>query len=114
DGIVRAVGDVSFSVKQGEVLGIVGESGCGKTVTAMSILRLIPTPPGKFDGGRILFQGADLLTMPIEDLRQVRGKKISMIFQEPMTALSPLMPVGAQLTETLLLHEAISKDDAWQ
>jgi len=104
EGIVRAVDDVSFSVRPGEVLGIVGESGCGKTVTAMSILKLIPSPPGRIDQGRIVFQGQDLLTLSLPELRKVRGARISMVFQEPMTALSPLVRIGDQLAETLQLH----------
>jgi peptide/nickel transport system ATP-binding protein/oligopeptide transport system ATP-binding protein len=114
EGVVRAVDDVSFSVREGEVLGIVGESGCGKTVTAMSILRLIPSPPGKIDGGRILYRDRDLLAMPLPDLRKVRGAKISMIFQEPMTALSPLVRIGDQLVETIQLHRELPADAARQ
>jgi peptide/nickel transport system ATP-binding protein/oligopeptide transport system ATP-binding protein len=95
---------VSFIIRRGEVLGLVGESGCGKSVTAMSILRLIPRPPGRFTSGEILYNGRDLLTMPIHELRAIRGHEISMIFQEPMTALSPLKRVGRQMTELLRLH----------
>ncbi|MFH0907691.1 MAG: ABC transporter ATP-binding protein [bacterium] len=104
EGIVRAVDDVSFSVCEGEVLGIVGESGCGKTVTAMSLLGLIPSPPGRIDAGRAFFRGEDLFSVNLARLREIRGKKISMIFQEPMTALSPLVRIGDQLAETLQLH----------
>jgi peptide/nickel transport system ATP-binding protein/oligopeptide transport system ATP-binding protein len=112
EGIVRAVDDVSFFVREGEVLGIVGESGCGKTVTAMSLLRLIPSPPGSIDGGRILFRGEDLRTTDLARLRKVRGKKIGMIFQEPMTALSPLVRIGDQLVETIQFHERMSNGEA--
>jgi oligopeptide/dipeptide ABC transporter ATP-binding protein len=103
-GPLTAVNDVSFTIRQGEVLGVVGESGCGKSVTALSILRLIPRPPGRFAHGEILYHGRDLLTLPIEALRAIRGHEISMIFQEPMTALSPLKRVGRQMTELLRLH----------
>jgi oligopeptide/dipeptide ABC transporter ATP-binding protein len=103
-GPLTAVNDVSFSIRQGEVLGVVGESGCGKSVTALSILRLIPRPPGRFISGEILYHGRDLLTLPIHVLRTIRGSEISMIFQEPMTALSPLKRVGRQMTELLYLH----------
>ncbi len=103
-GPLTAVNDVSFTIRQGEVLGVVGESGCGKSVTAMSILRLIPRPPGRFASGEILYNGHDLLTLPVNELRAIRGHDISMIFQEPMTALSPLKRVGRQMTELLRLH----------
>ncbi len=103
-GPLTAVNDVSFTVQRGEVLGIVGESGCGKSVTALSILRLIPRPPGRFAGGEILYNGHDLLTLPLRELRAIRGSEISMIFQEPMTALSPLKRVGRQMTELLRRH----------
>jgi oligopeptide/dipeptide ABC transporter ATP-binding protein len=113
-GPLVAVNDVSFNVHEGEVLGVVGESGCGKSVTAMSILRLLPRPPGRFVSGEIRFKGRDLLSMPLQELRQIRGKDISMIFQEPMTALSPLKRVGRQMVESLRLHEPqLSKGQAW-
>ncbi len=107
--LVPAVRDVSFTVKKGEILGLVGESGSGKTVTAMSIVRLFPRPPGRFDSGEILFHGAsqkpkDLLKIPVEELRKIRGREISVIFQEPMTALSPLHKVGDQLAEAVRIH----------
>lgn len=103
-GPLTAVNHVSFTVRRGEVLGIVGESGCGKSVTALGILRLIPRPPGRFASGEILYNGRDLLTLPIHELRAIRGRGISMIFQEPMTALSPLKRVGRQMTELLRQH----------
>lgn len=113
EGLVQAADHVSLSIRKGETLGLVGESGCGKSVTAMSILRLIPSPPGRIDSGEILFRGRDLLKLPIEELRGVRGKAISMIFQEPMTALSPLQRIGRQMVEALQLHSGISRKEAW-
>ncbi len=112
-GFVRAVDGVSFEIRRGEVLGLVGESGCGKTVTALSLLRLLARPPATIEGGRALFHGRDLLAMPIEELRAIRGGKIGMVFQEPMTALSPLHRIGAQLVETARLHRNVSGADAW-
>ncbi len=113
-GPLTAVNGVSLSVHEGEVLGVVGESGCGKSVTAMSILRLIPRPPGRFVNGEIVFKGRDLLSVPINELRQIRGKDIGMIFQEPMTALSPLKRVGRQMVESLRMHDSdLSKTQAW-
>jgi len=106
DGINRAVDGVSFSVEAGETLAIVGESGCGKSVTAMSILRLVPEPPGKV-AGQIRLQGRDLLKASHREMRDIRGKDISMIFQEPMTSLNPVLTVGRQLMETLRLHEGL-------
>jgi oligopeptide/dipeptide ABC transporter ATP-binding protein len=105
-GTSPAVSDVSLSINKGEVLGLVGESGCGKTVTAMSILRLLPSPPGHIDSGTIHYTGTDLLQLPISEMRDIRGNEISMIFQEPMTALSPLHRVGTQLVEALQSHPA--------
>ena len=105
---------VSFVVKPNEFLGIVGESGSGKSVTALSIMRLIPDPPGHIDSGRILFEGRDLLSLPIEEMRKVRGKDIAMIFQEPMTSLNPVLTIGRQVTESVLLHEEITQDEARQ
>ncbi len=110
---LRAVEDVSFHVNRGEVLGLVGESGCGKSVTSMSLLRLIPNPPGRIDSGRAMFGGKDLLQLPLADLRRVRGNDIGVIFQEPMTALSPLQRIGNQMVEALQFHRDISKSDAW-
>lgn len=111
DGINRAVDGVSFVVNEGETLAIVGESGCGKSVTAMSILRLIPEPPGKI-AGSIKFLGKDLLKMTDKEMRAIRGDAISMIFQEPMTSLNPVLQIRRQLCETLRLHQKISKEQA--
>ncbi len=113
EGVVPAVNNVSLTLQRGQVLGLVGESGCGKSVTAMSILRLIPQPPGRITQGRILFDDQDLLKLPLETLRAVRGRRIAMIFQEPMTALSPLHRIGAQLVEALRLHHDLSPRAAW-
>ena len=106
DGVVRAVDGVSFHVEEGETLAIVGESGCGKSVTSMSLLRLIPEPPGKI-AGSIRFQGKDLLALPESEMRSIRGNEISMIFQEPMTSLNPVLTVGRQIGETLRLHQGL-------
>lgn len=111
DGINRAVDGVSFIVNEGETLAIVGESGCGKSVTAMSILRLIPEPPGKI-AGSIKFMGKDLLKMTDKEMRAIRGDAISMIFQEPMTSLNPVLKIRRQLTETLRLHQKVTDDQA--
>jgi oligopeptide/dipeptide ABC transporter ATP-binding protein len=112
DGVVKAVDGVSFSLESGKTLGLVGESGCGKSVTAMSISRLV-SPPGKIVDGSILLNGTDLVTLPDQAMRQVRGAKISMIFQEPMTALNPVLQVGFQIAEALQAHEKVSKREAW-
>ena len=109
--MVRAVEGVSFHIDAGETLGIVGESGCGKSVTAMSILRLIPEPPGKI-AGAIRFEGRDLLELSEPEMRDIRGNAISMIFQEPMTSLNPVLTVGRQIGETLRLHQGLSARDA--
>lgn len=101
---VRAIDDVSFTVAPGETLGIVGESGCGKSVTALSIMRLLPEPMGKIVAGRVLFDGVNISALPLEQMQHIRGKRIGMVFQEPMTALNPVHTIGKQLTETLLLH----------
>ncbi len=112
-GTVRAVDGVSLSVRKGETLGIVGESGCGKSVTALSVLRLIPNPPGKIVGGRIYLEERDLLKLPEEAMRKVRGASISMIFQEPMTSLNPVFTVGDQIAEGIRLHQGLSKRESW-
>ena len=113
DGVFKAVDNVSLHVKRGEIVGLIGESGCGKSVTSLSILKLIPSPPGKTDSGRVYFKGHDLLKLDAVELRQIRGKAISMIFQEPLAALSPLQRIGQQLVEALKLHNDISKKEAW-
>lgn len=112
DGMVKAVNGVSFDVRKGETLGIVGESGCGKSVTSMTILRLISTPPGEIVSGEILFNGKDLLKISEEELRTIRGNDISMIFQEPMTSLNPVFTIGYQLSEVLMLHRKMEKKEA--
>jgi oligopeptide/dipeptide ABC transporter ATP-binding protein len=108
-GVLKAVDDVSFTIEAGETLGLVGESGCGKTVTANSIMRLVPIPPGRIAGGEILFEGVDILKLSESEMRKVRGKKISMIFQEPMTSLNPVFTVGDQVAEVIQLHEKLSQ-----
>ena len=113
-GVVKAVDGVSYTVDEGETVAVVGESGCGKSVTAMSILRLIPWPPGKITEGEIRFAGKNLLDLSDEDMRNVRGKDISMIFQEPMTSLNPVLSIGMQLTETMLAHTSMSEKDAYK
>ena len=112
DGEVQAVNDVSFSVDAGETLGIVGESGCGKSVTALSILRLVPSPPGRIAGGAIRYRGTDLLGLDDEAMRKLRGNDISMVFQEPMTALNPVYTVGDQIMEAIRLHQGVDKTEA--
>ncbi|CAN5347682.1 ABC transporter ATP-binding protein [soil metagenome] len=112
EGTAKAVDGVSFEVRSEETLGIVGESGCGKSVTSLSILRLIPDPPGRIEGGRILFQGRDLLALTEKEMRKIRGNEIAMIFQEPMTSLNPVFTIGDQIGEVLRLHRGVSKDEA--
>jgi oligopeptide/dipeptide ABC transporter ATP-binding protein len=109
DGVLKAVDGVSFSIARGHTLGVVGESGCGKSVTALSILRLIPSPPGKIEGGQILYGGRDLLGIPEREMRSIRGNKISMIFQEPMTSLNPVFTVGDQIAEVFQVHRNLKK-----
>jgi oligopeptide transport system ATP-binding protein len=111
-GIVRAVEDVSYSIAEGETLGIVGESGSGKSVTALSIMRLIPSPPGRVVAGEILFEGRDLLKLSNEAMRKLRGGPISMIFQDPMTSLNPLLTIGKQITESVREHQHIDRGRA--
>src|SRR5215216_4289178 len=113
DGIVRAVDGVSFHVMPGETLAIVGESGCGKSVTALSILRLVPAPPGRIVSGAIHLAGRDLLGLSEGEMRQVRGNEISMIFQEPMTSLNPVLTIGRQIAETLILHQGMDRKAAY-
>jgi peptide/nickel transport system ATP-binding protein len=112
DGVVRAVDDMSFSVERGETLAIVGESGCGKSVTSLSILRLIACPPGRTVQGQVLFEGRDLLELSEPQMRRIRGNAISMIFQEPMTSLNPVLTIGRQIAEVLMLHRGLSRDEA--
>jgi len=112
DGIVKAVDGVSYNVKRGETIALVGESGCGKTVSALSILRLIPDPPGKIASGEIIFDGQDLLKLPIEAMTDIRGDKISMIFQEPLTSLDPVLTIGRQITEALERHRDMNGKEA--
>ena len=112
DGVVHAVNGVNFHLSEGETLGIVGESGCGKSVTMTSMLRLIPTPPGKVVAGQAFFQGRDLIAMPDEELRHVRGSQISMIFQDPMTFFNPVITIGKQVAEPLEIHLGVSKKEA--
>jgi peptide/nickel transport system ATP-binding protein/oligopeptide transport system ATP-binding protein len=114
EGVFNAVEAVSFAIAAGEVVGLVGESGCGKSVTALSILRLIPSPPGRITAGSVRFKGADLAALSAAELRRVRGSGISMIFQEPSAALSPLHRVGRQLVEALRLHRDLSRRAAWE
>jgi peptide/nickel transport system ATP-binding protein len=112
DGVVRSVDGVSFSISEGETLAIVGESGCGKSVTSLSLLRLIPSPPGKIVSGSVLYHGKDLLKLSEDEMRDIRGDKISMIFQEPMTSLNPVLTVGRQISEVLELHRHCTKEQA--
>lgn len=112
DGVVRAVEDVSLEIYQGEILSLVGESGCGKSVTGLSLLRLIPIPPGQIVSGEILFEGRDLLRLTEKEMEKVRGNEISMIFQEPMTSLNPVFTIGTQIVEALQLHQHLDKKEA--
>lgn len=112
DGVVNAVNGVNLSVQEGKTLGIVGESGCGKSVTVLSILRLIQEPPGKIAGGEIIFRGVDLLKLDKEKMQSIRGKEISMVFQDPMTSLNPVLTIGRQISEAILLHTKLGQDAA--
>jgi oligopeptide transport system ATP-binding protein len=112
EGTVHAVNGVSFKLKEGETLGVVGESGCGKSVTMLSIMRLIPTPPGKVTAGKAFYRGKDLLQMSKDEIRHIRGSQISMIFQDPMTSLNPVLTIGRQLTEPLELHLGMNLEQA--
>jgi peptide/nickel transport system ATP-binding protein/oligopeptide transport system ATP-binding protein len=114
EGVVKAVNGVNLELRKGQTLGLVGESGCGKSVTALSIMGLIPNPPGKIVEGEILFDGVDLATLSEKEMRKIRGKKISMIFQEPMTSLDPMFTIGQEIIEVLKLHQGIEKDVARQ
>ena len=112
EGVAKAVDGISYQLAKGEPLGLVGESGCGKSVSALSILRLIPVPPGKIVGGEILFKGKNLLDLHEEEMRKIRGDRISMIFQEPMTSLNPVFTIGNQIQETFKLHQGLSTGEA--
>src|SRR5215218_740376 len=114
DGIVKAVDGISFDLKKGETLGIVGESGSGKSVTNLSIMRLIPEPPGKIVDGTINFNGVDVRGLSVEEVRKIRGKRIAMIFQDPMTSLNPFLRISTQLTEVTRLHLGHTKQQAHQ
>jgi peptide/nickel transport system ATP-binding protein len=111
-GVLRAVDGISFAIERGEVLGLVGESGCGKSVTSLSIMRLVP-PPGRVVGGRVLLEGEDLLAKDAEAMRQVRGARIAMVFQEPMTSLNPVFSIGDQIAAAVLAHAGVSRQQAW-
>src|SRR5438552_2639708 len=112
-GLFKAVDNLSFQVRRGETLAIVGESGCGKSVSALSVMRLVPDPPGRIVGGAVLLEGKDLLGLGDGEMRDIRGNRISMIFQEPMTSLNPVMRIGDQITEAVRLHQATTKKQAW-
>ena len=112
EGVVKAVDGITYDLEEGETLGLVGESGCGKSVSALSLMRLIPWPPGKITSGEIIFQGENLLEMADSEMRKIRGNKIAMVFQEPMTSLNPVLTIGRQLTETLELHLGMDKETA--
>ena len=114
EGVVKAVDDVSFSLQRGEVLGIVGESGCGKSVTALSVMRLIASPPGQITEGSMAFEGQNLLTLSEREIQDIRGNRIAMIFQEPMTSLNPVFTVGKQISEAIMLHQNLNKKEAWE
>jgi peptide/nickel transport system ATP-binding protein/oligopeptide transport system ATP-binding protein len=113
EGVAKAVDGVDLELEEGGTLGVVGESGCGKSVTALSIMRLIPDPPGKIVKGEITFNGIDLLNLSEAEMRKIRGRSISMIFQEPMTSLNPVFQIGDQISEVLRLHEGVSRKEAW-
>src|SRR3954464_10598212 len=114
EGTVKAVDGISFDLKRGETLGIVGESGSGKSVTNLSVLRLIPSPPGRIVSGEVLFRGQDILSLPEDEVRKIRGKRISMIFQDPMTSLNPFMRISKQLMELTRLHLGHTKQQAYE
>jgi oligopeptide transport system ATP-binding protein len=113
-GTVKAVDGVSFQLKKGETLGIVGESGSGKSITAMSIMRLIPSPPGRIVGGEIIFKDRDLTKTPEKEMQKIRGNEIAMIFQDPMTSLNPVLKIGEQIAEAIIFHQGLSKKEAWR
>lgn len=113
EGTFSAVDNVSFALEKGKTLGLVGESGCGKSVTALSIMRLVESPPGKIAGGEVLFGGIDLLKLPEKEMRKIRGGRISMIFQEPVSSLNPVFTIGNQIAEAVRIHQKVSKKEAW-
>ncbi len=113
EGVVKAVDGVTYDVREREILGLVGESGCGKSVSALSMMRLIPNPPGKIVGGEIIFDGSDLLKRSADDMHHIRDNEIAMVFQEPMTSLNPVLTIGSQLSEALQLHLSMDKKAAW-
>jgi len=113
DGVVHAVDNVSFNVAKGEAVALVGESGCGKSVTAMSIMRLV-APPGRITGGEVRFKGRDLVTLSEREMRNVRGDDVAMVFQEPMTSLNPVFKIGDQVAEAIRIHRKVSKREAWR
>jgi len=112
DGLAKAVDGVSYQLHRGETLGVVGKSGCGKSVSALSVLRLVPDPPGRIVGGEIMFEGTNLLKLSRAEMRRIRGNEIAMIFQEPMTSLNPVFTIGNQISEAIILHQRLSKRDA--
>ena len=112
-GVARAVDGVSFDVSRGQTVALVGESGCGQTVTALSIMRLVPEPPGRIVHGRVRFDGINLLKLPMNEMRRIRGNRISMIFQEPMTSLNPVFTIGDQISEMFVLHQKLGKKEGW-
>jgi oligopeptide transport system ATP-binding protein len=112
DGVVHAVNGISYDLKEGEILGVVGESGCGKSVHALSIMRLIPDPPGKIEAGEVIFNGVDVLKISNSEMRRMRGSDIAMVFQDPMTSLNPVYTVGFQIIEALMVHEAMDRNAA--
>ena len=112
EGVVKAVDGISYDVGEGEIIGIVGESGCGKSVSALSIMRLVANPPGRTVNGRVMFEGEDLLSLDDSEMRRIRGNRIAMVFQEPMTSLNPVLTIGRQLTETLELHQNMNRSQA--
>ncbi len=114
EGVAKAVDEVSFVLDQGETLGLVGESGCGKSVTALSVMRLVDDPPGKIVGGKIRLEGKNLLELPRPEMRQIRGRDISMIFQEPMTSLNPVFTVGSQISEAIQFHQKMHRAEVWR
>ncbi len=111
DGLIKAVDNISYSLNEGETLGLVGESGCGKSVSALSLLRLIPNPPGKIVSGKVLFEGRNLLTLSEDEMCRIRGNRIAMIFQEPMTSLNPVMSIGRQLMEPMEIHRRMTREE---